>query len=55
MYGPIRMAIFGSISYIKEVVLEKSTSAYDKAKNFVKRNNNQEQSNQEPNANIIDR
>jgi hypothetical protein len=57
MYGPIRMAIFGYISEIKKVILDKSASAYNKAKNFVKRKNNQEQSNEEPNANksAIDR
>ena len=45
MWNPIRMAIFGSISDIKTIVVEKSTNAYGKAKDYInkKRSNNQQE------------
>ena len=45
MWNPIRTAAFGSVKDIKNVVVEKSSTAYDKAKNYInkKRSGNNEQ------------
>ena len=61
MWNPIRMLIFGSISSIKKVVIEKSSTAYNKAKSYVRRGSNVQQEEGEakydnnPQPNIIDR
>ena len=63
MWNPIRMAVFGSISDIKNVVVEKSSTAYGKAKTYIdnKRSGNKAEKVEEPKysnnpeANIIDR
>lgn len=61
MWSPIRMAIFGSISQIKEIVIQKSSSAFAKAKSFVRRGSNVQEEAEEPRydnnpqPNVIDR
>lgn len=63
MWNPIRMAVFGSITDIKNLIVEKSSQAYNKAKTYVnnKRGNSQQENNEEPKyennppVNVIDR
>ena len=64
MWRPIRLAIFGSLFEIKKIVIEKTANAYIKAKNLLKRNNNESQGGivrrevgveNNPQPNVIDR
>lgn len=60
MWRPIRLAILGSLSTIKQIILKKSSVAYNKAKNFVKRKNYNENEREprysnNPQVNVIDR
>lgn len=62
MWAPIKMLIFGSISDIKNIIVEKTTNAYSNAREFINRRvSNNQQENEEPryqnnpDVNIIDR
>ena len=64
MWNPIRMAVFGSISEIKSIVVQKSSTAYDKAKTYINKKRTGNADGQQadepkyannPEANIIDR
>ncbi len=62
MWAPLRMLIYGSITDIKNMVLEKTTNAYNKAREYVNRrkSGNQQENDgiryqNNPDVNIIDR
>lgn len=61
MWKPIRLAVLGSLSSIKKIIFEKTAQAYNKAKNLVRRSNNNENDQREarydnnPASHVIDR
>jgi len=61
MWRPIRLAIIGSLSGIKKIVFEKTSQAYNKARNLVRRSSSPQNEQREPRydnnpqSNVIDR
>lgn len=62
MWNPIKLAIIGSLSAIKRMIYEKSSNAYVKAKNMIRRRNNntideeqRDARHDNPNPDVIDR
>jgi hypothetical protein len=62
MLNPIRFAIFGSISSIRNLIIEKTTNAYGRAKEYLNRRRSNIQHERDepkyennPNPNVLDR